>query len=80
MTLDVSTPQGCFGTNFHRCTIGNAYAKPLPPFPHSVFPRYSFLDLDHLYRVSGDFNISERSNLPLQAPLLARREGVRPPI
>ena len=34
MTLDVSTPQGCFGTNFLRFTIGNAYARPLPTFSH----------------------------------------------
>jgi len=47
MTLEVSTPQGCFGTNFLRFTIGNAYASPLPPFPHSVSPESSFLDLNH---------------------------------
>jgi len=57
MWLDVSTPQGCFGTSFSRFTIGNAYASPLTPFPHSVSPESSLLDLDHPYLVAGDFNI-----------------------
>jgi len=57
MLLDISTPQGCFGTEFPRFTIGNAYARPLPPFPHSVSPEHALLDLDHPYLVAGDFNI-----------------------
>jgi len=72
MTLDVSTPQGCFGTNFHRFTIGNAYARPLPPFPHSVSPESSLLDLDHPYLVAGDFNIHNAASDPSR--LLSSRE------
>jgi len=56
MLLDVSTPQGCFGTESPRFTIGNAYARPLPPFPHSVSSEHALLDLDHPYLVAGDFN------------------------
>jgi len=64
MTLDISTPQGCFGTNFPRFTIGNTYARPLPPFPHSVSPAASFLDLEHPYLIAGDFNIHNAATDP----------------
>jgi len=31
MALDVFTPQGCFGTNFHRFRLGNPYARSFSP-------------------------------------------------
>jgi len=64
MTLEVSTPQGCLGTNFHRFTIGNTYARPLPPFPYSVPPESSFLELNHPYLVAGDFNVHNAATDP----------------
>ena len=57
MALDIFTPQGCYGSNFPHFRIGNAYARPLPPAPHSVSPESSVLDLDYPYLVVGDFNI-----------------------
>ena len=72
MTVEVSTPQGCFGTNFLRFTIGNVYARPLPPFPHSVSPESSLLDLNHPYLVAGDFNIHNAATNPSR--LLSSRE------
>jgi len=72
MTFEVSTHQGCFGTNFPRFTIGNAYARPLPPFPHSVSPESSFLDLEHPYLIAGDFNIQNTATDP--ARLLSSKE------
>jgi len=56
MLLDVSTLQGGFSTEFPRFTIGIAYARPLPPFPHSVSPEHALLDRDHPYLVAGDCN------------------------
>jgi len=73
LTLDISTPPGCFGTNFHRFTIGNAYPRRLPPFPHSVSPESSFLDLNHSYLVAGDFNIHNAATDPSR--VLTWREG-----
>jgi len=72
MTLDVFTPQGWFGTNCHRLTIGNPYARPLPPFLHSVSPESSLLDLDHPYLVAGDFNIHNSATDPSR--LLSSKE------
>jgi len=72
MVLDVSTHQGCFGTKYPCCTIGNAYARPLPPFPHSVFPEHALLDLDHPYLVAGDFNIHNAATDPTR--LLSSKE------
>ena len=72
MTLKVSIPQGCFGTNSPRFTVGNAYARPLPPFPHSVSPQSSFLNLDHPYIVAGDFNIHNAATNPSR--LLSAKE------
>ena len=66
MMLDVSMPQGCFGTEFPRFTIGNAYARPLPPFPHSVSPPSAFSDLDYPYLVAGDCNIHNAATDPLR--------------
>jgi len=72
MTLDVCTPQACFGTNFALCKIGNTCARPLPPCPDSASPESSLLDLDHPYLVVGDFNIHNVSTDPLR--LLSSRE------
>jgi len=66
MMLDIFTPQGCFGTNSPRFTIGNAYARPLSPFPHSVSPESSLLELNHLYLVAGDFNIHNAATDPFR--------------
>jgi len=64
MTLDLATPRGCFGSDSSHFTIGNAYARPLPPFPHSVSPKSSLLDLDHPYLVAGDFKIHNAATDP----------------
>ena len=64
MMLDVSTPKGCCGTMFPLFTIGNAYARPLPSFPHSVSPESALLNLDHPYLVAGDFNIHNGATDP----------------
>jgi len=57
MALNVFTAQGGCSKNFSRFTIGNPYAQPLPPSPHSVSPESSLLDLGHPSLVAGDFNI-----------------------
>jgi len=72
ITLVVSTPQGCFGTNSPRFPVGNAYARPLPPFPHSVSPESSLLNLDHPYILSGDFNVHNGTTDPFR--LLSSKE------
>jgi len=72
MGLEVVTPQGCFGTNFPRFTISEAYARPLPPSPHSVSPESSLLDLKHSYLVAGDFNILNAATNPSR--LLSSKE------
>jgi len=64
LALDVFTLQGCFGTSFPRFTIGNAYARPLPPAPHSVSPESALLDFEHPYLVAGDFNIHNAATDP----------------
>ena len=64
MALDVFTPQGCLGTNFPHFTIGNAYARPLPRFLHSVSPALSLPDLGHLSLVAGDFDIHNAATYP----------------
>jgi len=73
MTLNISTPQGCFCSDFSHFTIGNAYARPLPPFPHSVSPESSLLDLDHPYLVAGDFNVHNEATDPSR--LLSSKQG-----
>jgi len=60
------------GTSSSRFTIGNAYARPLTPFPHSVSPESSLLDLDHPYLVAGDFNIHNAATDPSR--LLSSKE------
>jgi len=77
MLLDLSTPQGCFGTEFPRFTIGNADTRPLPPFLHSVSPEHALLDLDHSYLVAGDFNIHNAATPPTW--LLSSKEEKNPP-
>jgi len=72
MMLDVFTPQGCFGTNSPHFTIGNTYTRPLPPFPHSVSPESSLLELNHPYLVAGDFNIHNAATNPFR--LLSSKE------
>jgi len=64
MALDVFTPQGCFGSNSPRFRIGNAYARPLPPGPHSVSPDIALQDLEFPYLVAGDFNIHNTATDP----------------
>jgi len=70
--LTVSTLQGCFGTELPRFTIGNAYARPLLPFPHLVSPNHALLDLNHPYLVAGDFNIHNAATDPTR--LLSSKE------
>jgi len=72
IALDVFTPEGCFGTSFSRFTIGNAYARPLPPAPNSVSPESSLLEFEHPYLVSGDFNIHNAATDPTR--LLSSKE------
>jgi len=72
MTLDVFTPQACFGTNSPCFTIGNAYARSLPPFLHSVPPESSLLEFNHPYLVAGDVNIHNPATDPLR--LLTSKE------
>jgi len=72
MALDVLTPQGCFGSNFPRFRIGNVYARPLPPNPHSVTPETALRDLEYPYLVAGDFNIHNTAADPSR--LLSARE------
>ena len=72
MALDFFTPQGCFGRNFPHFRIGNAYARPSSPHPHSVSPKSSFLDLEYPYLVAGDFNIHNAATNPSR--LLSAKE------
>jgi len=76
--LDVFTPQGCYGTNSPRFTIGNAYARPLPPFPHSVSPVSFLLELNHPYSVAGDFNFTMQQPTPLGSSPQRRKENPPP--
>ena len=72
MALDVFTPQGCFGLDFPRFRIGNAYARPLPPNSHSVAPETSFRGFEFPYLVAGDFNIHNTATDPSR--LLSTKE------
>ena len=64
MALDVDTPKGCFGLKFHSFRIGNSYAGPLPPAPHSVSPERALPLFDFPYLVPGDFNIHNAASDP----------------
>ena len=64
MALDVFTPQGCFGSDFPRFRIGNAYARPVSPNPRSVSPETALQDLEYPYLVAGDFNIHNAATDP----------------
>jgi len=72
MALDVFTPEGCFGSNFPRFRIGNAYARPLHQNPHSVSPDTALQDLEYPYLVAGDFNIHNSTTDPSR--LLSTKE------
>jgi len=72
MELDVCTPQGCFSSSFPRFRIGNAYARPLPPNPHSLSPKTALCDLEYPYLVAGDFNIHNPATDPSR--LLSTKE------
>jgi len=52
--------------------MGNVYARSLPPSPHSVSPGSSLLELEHPYRVAGDFNIHNAASDPSR--LLSSKE------
>jgi len=64
MAVDVYTPKGCFGLKFSRFRIGNSYARPLPPAPHSVSPETALPAFDFPYLVAGDFNIQNAASDP----------------
>jgi len=66
LTLDLFIPQDCFGTTSPCFMIGNAYARLLSLFPHSVSPESSLLELNHLYLVTGDFNIYNAATDPFR--------------
>ena len=72
MALDVFTPEGCFGSSFSRFRIGNAYARPLHPHPHSVSPETALRDLEYPYLVAGAFNIHNTTTDPSR--LLSTKE------
>jgi len=72
MAVDVFNPQGCFGTNFPRLSIGNTYAILLPVHPHSVSPESALHDLGYPYLVAGDFNIHNAASDPSR--LLSTKE------
>jgi len=72
MALDVFTPEGCFGSNFPRFRIGNAYARPLHPYPHSVSPDTALQEFEYPYLVAGDFNIHNSATDPSR--LLSTKE------
>ena len=72
MAIDVFTPQDCFGTNSPRFRVGNAYARPLSPHPHSVTPESSLKDLQYPSLVTGDFNIHNTATDPTR--LLSAKE------
>jgi len=76
--LDVFTPQGCFGSNFPRFRIGNAYARPLPPNLHSVSPEAALQDLEFSHLVAGDFNIHNTATDPSR-PVFAKEESESAP-
>jgi len=72
MPLDVYTPKGCFGLKLTRFRIGNSYARPIPPAPHSVSPETALPILDFPYLVAGDFNIHNAASDPSR--LLSAKE------
>jgi len=72
MALDIYTPKGCFGLKVPRFRIGNSYATPLPPAPHSVSPETAPPLFDFPYLVASDFNIHNAASDPSR--LLSARE------
>jgi len=72
MALDVYTPKGCLGLKFPRFRIGNSYARPLPPAPHSVSPETALPVFDFPYLVAGYFNLHKVASDPSR--LLSAKE------
>jgi len=72
MPLDVYTPKACFGQMFYPCTIGNSYARPIPPAPHSLSPETAFSSFDFPYLVAGECNIHNAASDPSR--LLSSKE------
>ena len=70
--MDVYTANGCFGQKFPRFRIGNSYAKPLPPAPHSVSPKTALPFFDFPYLVADEFNIHNAASDP--SMLLSSKE------
>jgi len=72
LLMDVYTANGCFGQKFPRFRIGNSYAKPLPPAPHSVSPKTALPFFDFPYLVADEFNIHNAASDP--SMLLSSKE------
>jgi len=72
IAVDVYTPNGCFCLNFPCFRIGNSYARPLPPAPHSVSPETALPAFDFPSLVAGDFNIHNTASDPSR--LLSSKE------
>jgi len=73
MALDLYTLKCCFGKKFSRFRIGNSYARPPPPAPHSVSPETALPFFDFPYLFAGDFNIHNAASDPSR--LLSSKEG-----
>jgi len=64
MALDLYTPKGCFDLKFPNFRIGNSYARPLPPAPHSVSRGTPLSVFNFPYLVAADFNIHKAAADP----------------
>jgi len=64
MALEVYTPKGCFGLKFRRLRIGNCYARPLHPAPHSVSLETALPAFNFTYIVAGDLNLHNAASDP----------------
>jgi len=72
MALDTYTPQGCFGSTFPRCSIGNAYTRPINRPSRLGLPETSCVNYPFPYLVAGDFNIHNPAVNPFR--ILSSRE------
>jgi len=72
MALDVYTPKGCFRVKFPCFRIGNSYARPLPPAPHSVCPEMALLAVHFPSLVAADLNLHNAASDPSR--LLSSKE------
>jgi len=72
MALDIHTPKGCFGLKAPLFRIGNSYARPLPPAPHSVSPETALPLFEFPYLIARDFNIHNAASDPSR--LLSAKE------